>query len=1098
MNIHKYDLMLNRSIAGKTIALGFFILLLMFLSVGATAADFYMLNDNLMEDKNPGFEDSGTFTGLERVSTSPRSGSYCGKQEYTAWNLDDFTGDFSGYFAYLSDTPLSGSNIVVGRKYRFSVWNKNTFSTGDICIGIEFKNSSGTLIERKFQKITNNATSWQFCKMEFIPPVGTTQINPFFFIEATVVADPATDALPDVYWDDLVIDPLNLVADPGFERASIPYVNAVHDSSNQRSGAYCAKQTYTYGYVGNTMYYNGSDPIVECGAGERFRLTIWNKNDASSSSSANLDDRIAIGIRFINSSGGSISYVWKEIPHNSTNWQKCTLEFTTPTGTAKINPYTKIGKNVSAGYDIYWDDISIEALNRAVDPGFEDAFSHYGGMSLDASNQRTGTYCAKQIYTGGGTWNCIYSGYPYVKCSPNESLSLTVWNKNNVPTSASTNLDDRISIGVRFVDSTGGSISYAWKEIPHNSASWQSCTLEFTAPAGAVAVNPYFRIGKNIASGYDVYWDDISIEPSAVYASAYGTAHSSATINAAITAIGTDQRTLVLDGARWTVDGGGGNVSIPSNIILKIEDGTTVGIGPTYTLTINGQVNLSPTTKFDGTGDVIINNSAIEAMPQWWGAIADDSTDCAPGMRSAIASGAMNIYLSPGTYLIKSRSGVVANSQEYVFDLPSDVNIYGDGMKASIIKMDDDVLMDSTAPLGSGVFLLDNEDDASFKNFTIDMNGNNNLVPTGTLKASYAIRAIASENIVVEGVHFKDNPGRNNIVFAGGTNHIVRSCYLLNGGTSLEDNTEQDDFSSIYIDSTYTVCEKNIIRNELYPFDGSGGIEMHAAYTSCTQNYIARSYPAVYIYVDGHETSTDMTFQDNYAIECIQGVCIGSGISEGTPGSVLDDVTIKDNYFSLKQFTSSTHLETVYSYAVYISNGAPGHFMNLKMTNSLISGNVMDDLDTSPSTPRSYFFIGGALQNVTISDNIINKTSGDAIVLYGNPYDLDDVTISDNVINSFGMNSNISNTNKRFAISFNLPGYESDYPVAGYFDSDNVQIIDNTIDRSSSSDYAWAFYFNWDNSSVITDLLVEGNTIETNVSPNVKYGLKSGDVDILP
>ncbi len=515
-------------------------------------------------------------------------------------------------------------------------------------------------------------------------------------------------------------------------------------------------------------------------------------------------------------------------------------------------------------------------------------------------------------------------------------------------------------------------------------------------------------------------------------------------------------------------------------------------------LTINGQVNLSPSIKFDGLGDVIINNSAIEAMPQWWGAIADDSTDCTPGITKAIASGAKNIYLSSGTYLIKTRRQVHYNSQEYIFTLPSDITIYGDGMKAATIKMDEDVLMDSTAYLGSGVFMLYEKENVNFKNFTIDMNGNNNLVPEGGLKACYAIRGTNAENIVIEGMHFKDTPGRNYIVFAGGTNNVVRSCYLLNGGTSLTDNTEQDDFSSIYVDSTYTVCEKNIIRNEEYPFDGSGGIEMHAANTTCQQNYIARSYPAVYIYVDGRETSTNMIFQDNYAIECIQGVCIGSGISEGTPGSVLDNVTIKDNYFSLKQFTSSTHLETVYSYAVYVSNGGSGgYFVNLKMTDLLITGNTMDDLDTSPSIPRSCFFVGGGLQGAIISNNIINKTSSDAIVLYGNPYDLDNVTISNNTINSFGMNSNISNTNKRFAISFNLPN-ESVYPYTGNFDSDNVQIINNTINRSTVSAYAWAFYFNWDNNSVITDLLIEGNTIEANVLPNIKYGLKSSLVNVIP
>ena len=801
MNVNKYSLLLRENITGKILVTGFFILI--FVSCIVNVADLYLVNKNLMVNNNPGFEDSSKLNNLERVSTNPRSGSYCGKQVYTAWNQKGVSGDFSGNFAYLSDNSISGSDIIVGRRYCLSVWNKNTFSTGDICIGMEFKDSSGAVIERKYKKIPNNSTLWQLCEMEFITAAGTTQINPFFFIESTVVADPKTKVLPDVYWDDIVIELVNIV------------------------------------------------------------------------------------------------------------------------------------------------------------------------------------------------------------------------------------------------------------------------------------------------SGDDV----ISIKPSAVYASAYGNTRDSMTINASIKALSSKKKTLILDGADWVIDKA--NVSIPSNIVLMIKAGTAVYIAKNHTLTINGQVNLSAGKKFYGPGNVIMNNSAVEAIPQWWGAIADNKTDCAPAMRSAIASGAKNIYLSSGIYLMKTRGKFYANSQEYLFKLHSNINIYGDGMRASIMKMDDGVLMKSLTPLGSGVFLVENVENISFKNFTIAMNGKNNMVPKGTRKACYAIRTTSANNVVVEGMHFKNTPGRSYIVFSKGTKNVVRSCYILNSGTSLAGNIAQDDFSAIYVDSTHTICEKNIIRNEKFPFDGSGGIEMHAPNTICQQNYIARSHPAVYIHVDGRETSTNMTFQDNFAIECLQGVCIGGAIIEGTPGGVLDKVSVKNNYFSLKQFTSSKHLEGVYSYAVYLSNGAPGHFMNLKMTNSIISGNTMDDLDKSASNHRSLFFIGGGLQGVTISNNIINKTSGDAIVLYGNPYDLIDVTISGNTIKSFGMNSNISRKKKRFAISFNLPN-KSVYPSAGYFNAKNVQIINNTINRDSNSDYAWAFYFNWNNSSVITDLLVKGNAIKTNVLPNIKYGLKAGFVDILP
>lgn len=1067
------------------------LLLMLFASSWVAAAPFYEVSQNLMVNNDPGFESGATYVNLTRVTTSPRSGSYCGKQTgYTAWNQSGFSGDPAGSYAYLTSTPITPGEVVAGRKYRLSVWNKNTVQAGEIYMGVECKDASGNLVDRMWKKIPNNSTSWKICEMEFVAPVGTAKLNPFFYIEATVIADPS---LPDIFWDDIVLESVNKVADPGIERPSIPYTNAVHDSTYKHSGAYSGKQSYTSGTI-STMYYNGADPIVECGAGERFRLTVWNKNNVPSSTSSNLEDRVAIGVRFINSSGTSIGYEWKAIPHNSSLWQACTLDFTTPTGTVKINPYLRIGSSVAGGYDIYWDDISAEPLNSAVDPGFEQSPTDFLNTTLDTSNAYSGTYCAKQNYSYGNTWNCIYQPYTFARCGANRSFCLTVKNKNNVPSSDSTNLDDRIAIGVRFINSTNTSISYVWKEIPHSSTSWQECSLEFTTPAGAVAMNPYMKIGKNIASGYDVYWDELSIEPSVVYASDYGTTHTAATINAAISAIGTDQRTLMLDGANWTVDGAGGHVTVPSNIVFKIADGTTVAVAPNYYLTIQGAVDLSPMLKFTGLGNVVISSSAVEAMPEWWGAAADNSTDCGPAIRKALASGAENIYFaSQGNYLLSTRGGVYANSQEYMFDVPSDINIYGNGAKTASIKMAADVLIDSVAALGCGVFLVNDKQNVTVRNLTVDMNGYNNLVPSGTIKACYVLRAIDSEYISVKETCFKNTPGRNYVVFAGGSNNEVDACILLNGGTALSGNTYQDDFSSVYIDSTNTVCQRNIIRNESYPFDGSGGVELHASNTTCQKNYIARSYPAAYIFVDGRETSSYMAFNNNVAKECLQGVVLGSAIMEGTPGSVISNMSIQNNYFSLTRFTTNSHLDVLYSYAINMCyGGSSGVYVNLKVVDSTISGNTMDDLYTNTTVPRCNFISFGGFDNVTISNNTINNCSGDGIVIRGNPYDLNDVTISDNTISNFGDNS--GSTNKT-AIYFSLTG-TSVYPlVLSDFDSDNVQILDNVISMDTSTSNAYAFYFNWGLTSTITNLLVEGNSI---TNANEKWGGMSSQVQVLP
>jgi hypothetical protein len=1054
-----------------------------------------------MLSSDPGFESSGTYANITRVSwdcTTIHSGSYCGKQAYTAWNVSPFTGNFSGSFAY-SNNPLTGNDIIPGKQYRLSVWNKNTVESGDVYIGMEFKNSSGTVIDYVWQKIPNQNTSpsWQICEMNFIPPAETAQINPYFCIDSNVLADPSSGALPDVYWDDIVIEPCNLAYNPGYETALTYTPNASRTSENPHSGNYCITQTYTPGGAPDEwdcVYTYDSAKFIACTAGEQYYFSAWNKNTVASGD-------IKIGMRFINSSGNSISYSWGQpVQTNFTDWQKREMTFTAPSGAVKMTPYFKVENNVTSG-DIYWDDITVSRIpaNLAIDPGFEQSPTNYVGATLDSANQRSGIYCGKQTYASGNAWNCMYSNMPYIRCGGNESFCLSVWNKNNVPASGSGNPDDRICIGVRFIGSAGGSIEgesigyTAWQPVPHNSSAWQQSTLEFTTPPGTVAINPYFMIGKNIANGYNIYWDDITVTPSAVHASDYGSAHNAATINAAIQAIGSAERTLLLDGASWAIDN---DVTVPSNIILKIAEETLLNITATYDLIIQGKVKIPSTKKFTGLGNVAFQDATVAAMPQWWGAVANNNIDCAPAIRSALASGATNVYLPRGTYLIKTLSGTQLELQEYAFVIPSGMTVYGDGMKATSIRMDDGILINSPASLGGGGFMVNNKQNVNLKSFKIDMNGYNNLVPPTPVKACYALIAMSSNHVTAEGVGFFDTAGRNDIVFYFGDHNTVKSCMVRNGGTSLTGNANQNDFSAIYIYSTNTTVENNSICHDNFPVNagylgrGCGGVEMHASEIKCENNWIEKSLPAAYV-VSHHadEINTGAAFRYNIASQCVGGVSLSA--MEG-PG-VIDNMEIENNRFSLKKALRDPESlpNTFGSYAIFMDDGYDGIYTSL-VTNATITGNVMDDLDSPvPSDPRSHFIYMNGCQTATISNNTVNKTSGSAIVIVGNPNDLKDVTISGNTISDFGANSGTGDT---YAIQFSLTG-SSVTPQQDNFNLDNVQIINNAISRTPASTVG-AFYFNWNDGSEILNLLVQGNTLTTGLQ--VKAGPKSNLVNVLP
>lgn len=105
-----------------------------------------------------------------------------------------------------------------------------------------------------------------------------------------------------------------------------------------------------------------------------------------------------------------------------------------------------------------------------------------------------------------------------------------------------------------------------------------------------------------------------------------------ASLAAAVSAIGSTRCTVVVrDDVTMAA-----SATFPSTARLWIENRariTTTG----YTLTTNQTEPIAPPVQcFVGTGTVVMNRVA-EVYPEWWGAVADDSTDCATAINAADA-----------------------------------------------------------------------------------------------------------------------------------------------------------------------------------------------------------------------------------------------------------------------------------------------------------------------------------------------------------------------------------------------------------------------------------------------------------------------------
>ncbi len=124
-----------------------------------------------------------------------------------------------------------------------------------------------------------------------------------------------------------------------------------------------------------------------------------------------------------------------------------------------------------------------------------------------------------------------------------------------------------------------------------------------------------------------------------------------------------------------------GNVSVPTNVSIEFRDGALVSIdaGKTFAFADHSGWNAGAYRTFKGDGLVTFGASVRENyLPEWWGAIADGSTDSTSAVEAAAAAVPenSNIFFGPGTYRITS--AIVISKA---------VNLIGAGRNVSILDL---------------------------------------------------------------------------------------------------------------------------------------------------------------------------------------------------------------------------------------------------------------------------------------------------------------------------------------------------------------------------------------------------------------------------
>lgn len=274
-----------------------------------------------------------------------------------------------------------------------------------------------------------------------------------------------------------------------------------------------------------------------------------------------------------------------------------------------------------------------------------------------------------------------------------------------------------------------------------------------------------------------------------------------------------------------------------------------------------------------------------------YGAKEGDSTfDNASIIQNLIDSiylkGGGTVLIPEGTFYLSSVQGIQSN----MITPKPNVNIVGLG-RQSILK-----IKDGMNAVGTKFNVIRHTSDNAiseinnviFKDFTIDENGTNNLIPSGEFKDNVAIGIWRGKNIIIDNIQVLNNAGRQTFSLGDNTSpHSVENVVIMNCKTNVVPkslNVFQTDHSTIYCQAN-----KSFIFNNIIDSDEFTAIEDHSSNSHVYDNIITNCSSGMNLVAT--VTNKINTFVKNNVIEnCRSGIVIWNHL-----GYTMSKLHIKDN-----------------------------------------------------------------------------------------------------------------------------------------------------------------------------------------------------------
>jgi parallel beta-helix repeat protein len=271
-------------------------------------------------------------------------------------------------------------------------------------------------------------------------------------------------------------------------------------------------------------------------------------------------------------------------------------------------------------------------------------------------------------------------------------------------------------------------------------------------------------------TGITVAWANAKVDYAAL---ANGIADDRDACHNACSAIATPGGTLYLQPGTYRLSTA---LSVPATIIPRFDPGAKFSVDTGITATILGDIEAGRQQIFDGLGTVTFagNSKLAHVYPEWWGAVADGTTDCTDAINAALTAAGTNgsaVLLGAGLYLITAALVV-----------PEGVVVKGQGMFVTQIKQ-----ADST----NAEILIDARNDYTvLEDFSLDGNmATNGAMDWGIVFLGTGCQA---RNLEVVGIRGQFTQSAGLIDWSGNDNFngVVEGCWLHDNGATAETKTD--------------------------------------------------------------------------------------------------------------------------------------------------------------------------------------------------------------------------------------------------------------------------------------------------------------------